>query len=172
MSANTSGHRDSLSDTELRITRRRLPHWHLSGATYFITFRLRSGELSSEERKLILDHILSGDRAFYELIAVQVMPDHVHVVLCPHSTTSLSDVLKGIKGVTARKLNRVSGTKGRVWQDESFDRIVRDNDELLEKLQYMLNNPLKYGLAEDPFQYEGWYMKEVTDRNVCPTDEH
>jgi hypothetical protein len=34
--------------SELRINRRNLPHWQLSGNSYFITFRLRSGHLSHE----------------------------------------------------------------------------------------------------------------------------
>ena len=78
--------------------------------------------------------------------------------------------MKGIKGVSARKLNQMRGTRGRIWQDEYFDRIVRDNGELLEKLRYMFHNPVERGLVDDPSQYDGWYMKEVTDRNVCPTN--
>ena len=160
-----------MPEDELRITRRRLPHWRLSGATYFLTFRLRSGSLSSDERRLVRDHIVSGDPAFYKLIATQVMPDHVHMVLCPQAAQSLSKIMKGIKGVSARKLNEMRGTKGQVWQDEYFDRIVRNSDELMEKLQYMFHNPLERGLVEEPSQYDGWYMKKVTDRNVCPTNE-
>ena len=159
-----------MSDSELRRTRRRLPHWRLPGATYFITFRLLSGQLSPEERKLVLEHLLSGDPAFYSLIAAQVMPDHAHMLLCPNPARSLSQIMKGIKGVTARKLNKNRGTKGRVWQDEYFDRIVRDNSELMEKLQYMFHNPLGRGLVEDPLDYDGWYVKDLADKNVCPTN--
>ena len=159
-----------LSAPDRKVRRRKLPHWRLTGATYFTTFRLRSGRLSPEQRRLVRDHIVSGDPDFYELIATQVMPDHVHMILCPQPATSLSRIMKGIKGVSARKLNQVRGTRGRIWQDEYFDRIVRDNDELLEKLLYMFHNPVERGQAEDPSQYDGWYMKEVTDRNVCPTN--
>jgi len=148
-----------LSAPDLKVRLRKLPHWRLAGATYFITFRLSSGRLSSEERRLVLDHIVSGDPEFYELIATQVMPDHVHIVLCPQPAASLSRIMKGIKGISARKLNQMRATKGRIWQDEYFDRIVRDNDELLEKLQYMFHNPVERGLVDDPSHYDGWYMK-------------
>jgi hypothetical protein len=30
-----------------------------------------------------------------------------------------------------------------IWQEEYFDRIVRDEKEFLDKVQYILNNPLK-----------------------------
>jgi REP element-mobilizing transposase RayT len=98
------------------------------------------------------------------------MPDHVHMLLCPSPGTPLNRVMKGIKGVTARKLNKQRGTRGAMWQDEYYDRIVRDNDEFVGKLQYMFHNPLGYGLVEDPLEYDGWYMKEVADNNVCPTN--
>ncbi len=68
--------------------------------------------------------------------------------------------MKGIKGKTARLLNQGRRSKGSVWQAESFDRIVRDQAELDEKLEYMLNNPVKAGLTADPWNYAGWYFRE------------
>ncbi len=65
--------------------------------------------------------------------------------------------MKGIKGVAARLLNQQQGTRGLVWQEESFDRIVRDQDELDQKLKYMLENPLRRDLVTDPWEYDGWY---------------
>jgi hypothetical protein len=43
--------------------------------------------------------------------------------------------------------------QGSLWQDERFDRIVRDEAEFLEKWQYIRNNPLKNGLAASPEEY-------------------
>jgi hypothetical protein len=146
-------------EPELEITRRRLPHWRLAGATYFVTFRLAHGRLSPEEVLLVRDHIVGGDPDYYALTAVVVMPDHVHVLLRPRPSVELSRVLKGIKGSTARRLNKHRGSKGSVWQEESFDRIVRDRKELEEKLNYMFHNPVKAGLVEDPWKHEGWYVK-------------
>ncbi|WP_194722828.1 hypothetical protein [Noviherbaspirillum malthae] len=47
------------------------------------------------------------------------------------------------KSFTANRLQREHGRVGAVWQQESFDRIVRDEAEWLEKIQYIMNNPLK-----------------------------
>ncbi|MBI2485570.1 MAG: transposase, partial [Deltaproteobacteria bacterium] len=175
--------RPTENNDEIKITRRHLPHWELKGATYFITFRTVQ-ELSVEEQKLILNHIVNGNEKFYTLIAVIVMPDHVHLLLTPKEDYDLSRIMKGIKGVSARQINlnradkNVRSTKketsGSIWQDESFDRIIRDQNELNEKLDYMLNNPVRSGLTESPWDYHGWYFNltdgEGTDRNVCPTD--
>jgi hypothetical protein len=80
-------------------------------------------------------------------------------MFAPSAGFSLSRILKGIKGVTARQINGKRGVRGRLWQDESFDRIVRDQAELQEKLEYMLKNPVKAGVTVDPWQYLGWYVR-------------
>jgi len=151
----------------LQITRRKLPHWTLKGSTYFVTFRtvLRQAGmpvlLSVEEQKLVLKQILNGNGKFYTLIAVVVMPEHVHMLLIPIEGYELSRIMKGIKGTTARKLNLKRGTIGSIWEDEAFDRIIRDQYELDEKLNYMLYNPVKRHLVKNPWEYYGWYFNEA-----------
>jgi putative transposase len=139
-------------------TQRHLPHWTLPGSTYFVTFRLGTGELDSDERHIVLEHLKSGHGRFYDLSAAMVMPDHVHIILKPRDGYVLSRVLKGIKGVSARLLNQQRGASGAVWQDESWDRILRDAAEFEEKLQYMYDNPAKIGLVADSADYDGWYF--------------
>jgi putative transposase len=55
-----------------------------------------------------------------------------------------------MKGFSAREINDARGIKGTLWQDESFDRIVRDYDEYLEKWNYIRLNPVKNGLCQTP----------------------
>jgi REP element-mobilizing transposase RayT len=141
----------------LHIRRRHLPHWTIIGKTYFITFRTKTRTLTVEEQKLTLEHIKQGQSEFYNLIAAIVMPDHVHVLLTPRIGETLSNIMKGIKGVSARKINDSRQSSGQIWQDESYDRIVRDQAELLQKFYYMLYNPVKKRLTNDPWHYHGWY---------------
>ena len=143
---------------ELCVTRRRLPHWQLPTSTYFVTFRLKSGVISEDERKIILDAIKHFHNVRYWVSAAVVMPDHIHLILKPlvvESDTeySLSKILQSIKGFSAREINKVRGTKGSLWQDESFDHIVRDHDEYLEKCNYIRGNPVKVGLCQAPEEY-------------------
>ena len=137
-----------------------MPHWEAEGAIYFVTFRSKNKFLTAEEQTLALHHIIEGNGIFYTLIAAIVMPDHVHLLLYPLYSFSLRRIMKGIKGVSARKINDINNTNGNVWQEESFDRIVRDEKELKEKLFYMLNNPLKKGLTDNPWAYHGWWYNE------------
>jgi REP element-mobilizing transposase RayT len=155
---------------ELSINRRNLPHWQLPGSTYFITFRLKSGIISDDERKIVLDTIKHFHKIRYWVTATVVMPDHIHLILKPvvsesNAEFSLSKVLQGIKGFSAREINKTRGTKGALWQDESFDRIIRDNDEYLEKWNYIRGNPVKDGLCSSPEDYE--FLWEPGDAEVC-----
>jgi len=149
-----------LQDGEVKRRRRKLPHWTLAGSTYFLTFRVAQGELTTPERSIVLDHLQSGHGTFYSLLSAIVMPDHVHLLLRPNQGMDLSRIMKGIKGVSAKKINQLRGHHSPVWQDEWFDRIVRDQNELDEKLNYMLNNSVKRDLVDDPWDYQWWYINE------------
>jgi REP element-mobilizing transposase RayT len=143
---------------ELSINRRNLPHWQLSNSTYFITFRLKSGILNDDEKGIVLDAIKHFHTIRYWVTAIVVMPDHIHLMLKPvvsksKTEFSLSKILQGIKGFSAREINKARGSKGSLWQEESFDRIVRDHDEYLEEWNYIRNNPVKTGLCQSPEGY-------------------
>ena len=147
-----------MKENKIQIKKRHLPHWTLKGSFYFITFRVLRENLSQIEQKLVLRHIINGDKTYYRLVAAIVMPDHVHQILMPNAGYSLSRIMKGIKGVTSRQINLLRKTSGQIWQHESFDRIIRNDSEYLEKLNYMLNNSVKRGLVDDPWEYYGWHI--------------
>jgi REP element-mobilizing transposase RayT len=146
------------SEKELIIRRRNLPHWQMPGSTYFVTFRLRSGSLSLHEKRIVLEAIIHFHQVRYWLTAAVVMPDHVHLLLTPIDQESnrefpLSKILQGMKGYSAREINKLKQSKGSLWLDENYDRIVRDHDEYLEKWNYLRNNPVKDGISQVPEDY-------------------
>jgi REP element-mobilizing transposase RayT len=119
--------------------------------------------------RIVTDALHAFDRKRYNLIAYCVMPNHVHLLIDTtgyagppdhHGVTApypLADVLKRIKGRTARYCNQALGRSGAFWQPESYDHVVRDNREYQRIVAYILNNPVKAGLVEDrqqwPFSY-------------------
>jgi REP-associated tyrosine transposase len=123
--------------------RRRMPHWRLVGSVYFVTWRLAPSQaiLNNEERKVIMSALQYFDGDRYELYACVVMDDHVHVLVKPLGAYRLQKLVHSWKSFTAHKLRRESTR--RLWQEEYFDRIVRDEKEFLDNAQYILNNPLK-----------------------------
>jgi REP element-mobilizing transposase RayT len=124
---------------------RRLPHFRQPGATYFITWRLHSGQpdLSSAERDLVAStiHHFNGQR--YDLIAFVVMNDHVHVLTRPSGQGTPEIITQTWKSYTANKLQKITPRRGRIWQNESHDRIPRDEVELRRVIAYLCNNPQK-----------------------------
>jgi len=145
---------------EIKITRRHLPHWSMDDCIYFVTFCAEGDMLNEDEQRIVLEHIKNGDGKYYDCYAVMVMPDHVHVLLQTKKGMTLSRVMHGIKGTTAHIINLHRNTRGRIWQKESYDRIMRDSDEFHEKFQYMYNNPVRKGLIENPEKYVGWWCNE------------
>ena len=122
-----------------------MPHWRLIGSVYFVTWRLAPSQekLSEEECRVIMSALRHFDGSRYELYACVVMPDHVHVPVKPLGRHLLQDIVHSWKSFTAHKFRGDYGWKVGIWQEEYFDRIVRDEKEFLDKAQYILNNPLK-----------------------------
>ncbi len=144
-------------DDKLSIYRRRLPHWRMSGAVYFATWRLHPSqpELKPEERHLLTNTLSHFDGKRYELLAYVVMHNHIHVIVAPNDEHQLQTVVQSWKSFLANRLQREYGRKGSIWQDEYFDRIIRDEEEFLEKAQYILNNPQKEWPDITEYQWVG-----------------
>ena len=109
------------------------------------------------------------DGKAFDLHAYCIMPNHVHVVFERLSTSEwhsdtqesgyqpalpdLPKIMQSLKRHTARQANKILGREGAFWQDESYDRVIRDNDEYTRILNYILENPVKAGLVS---RWEDW----------------
>jgi putative transposase len=142
---------------------RNLPHWQQGGSSYFITFRSAIGILPKDALLKVKDHILFDHGRRYTLYFGVIMPDHVHLIIQPLKKSDdewfgLSQIMYTLKGISARSINKLLNKTGQVWQHESFDRIIRSEDELYEKWKYMWNNPIKAGLSDGLIEYQ-FYVK-------------
>lgn len=88
------------------------------------------------------------------------MPNHVHILIDTSSgqvSQKLSVIMQRIKGGTAREINQRLNRKGVFWQKDSYDHLVRNQEEWLKIYAYILNNPVKAGLVNDiqhwPYSY-------------------
>ncbi len=169
MSSRPNSDMTHLVTRDLHMRRRDLPHWQAGGSTYFVTFRLHKPEtaspLTAEERSLVRAAILSVHEQMWRVHVLTVMPTHAHVVATPLQQSpgkwySLSMILQRVKGSSAYQINARRRSTGQIWQRESFDRIVRDEAEYVEKAAYILNNAVKAGLAEDGWTYDGFWFRD------------
>jgi len=131
------------SPDELQTYRRNLPHWRLRGAVYFVTWRLHKNQIDLRpgEQDVIVEALRQFDGQRYELTGYVVMNDHVHVIVWLEDGYSLEGLCHSWKSFTAHELQKGFGRTGSIWQDESFDRIIRNEAEYYGKLLYILNNP-------------------------------
>ena len=153
---------------------RKLPHYQKFDRAIFVTFCKRGSEpLTPAARSLVLRHCLQGNNRTMHLHAVVVMPDHVHLLLTPMRNAEgwpfpLKDILKLIKGPSARSVNLLNRTRGALWQDESFDHVLRSNESFDEKLKYIRQNPVRRGLTTVSEQYEWLWVEENQGGQECP----
>jgi len=152
--------------------RRRLPHLQKEDAAVFVTF-CTGGPLILPEpaRDLVLEHCLrecglrplagEGDRATpprIQLYAAVVMPDHVHLLFLPLRDKegwpfSVVDIMQCLKSATAYRINKFLHTSGPVWEEESFDPVLRSDESLKGKCEYIRQNPVKAGFVTKPEDY-------------------
>jgi REP element-mobilizing transposase RayT len=94
------------------------------------------------------------------------MPNHVHLLFQlpkrdkSRSTYPVTNILRLIKGSTARSANKILGRSGSFWQHESYDHLVRNDDERERIIRYILKNPVKAGLTEKWEDWKWMYCKE------------
>jgi len=86
----------------------------------------------------------------YVLSAWCVMPNHIHAVVTPFVEHTLSEVLQSWKSYSAHAINRRLNRTGRLWQKESFDHIVRNEESFEKFVAYIEHNPVVAGLVVNP----------------------
>ena len=114
--------------------------------------------LPPSARGIVFDEILHQQEQTAFVHTAVVMPDHVHIVLQPLWETpgvlvTLSEIHRLIKGRSARKINQILRRTGAVWQNESHDYQIRSEESLIEKCEYVAQNPVRKGLCATPDEW-------------------
>ncbi len=150
----------------------RLPRYDYSRTGfYFVTF-------CSHDRSCIFGEIVNGEMRLnragttvancwadlpkhYPHVALDVfvvMPNHVHGIFelreLPISAATrrhdLSEAIRAFKAFSARRINARNGTKGiPVWQRNYYERVLRDEEELVRARRYILENPAKWDMDQE-----------------------
>lgn len=159
--------------TEFRTYRRNLPHWVQPESFYFITFRTsKNAFLPEEARDIIIKSIRFHNGKKYNLYACAVIPDHVHLIAQPlekerGSFYGLAEIMHSTKSFSSKEIKKLLKNTGKmpvppsIWLDENFDRIIRDEKEYLEKMNYIMYNSVRKGLAKRPEDYRWVYLKDL-----------
>jgi len=145
--------------------RRNLPHLQRDAKRHFVTFVTKARWILPEwARDIVLGCIRHDDATRYNLDVAIVMPDHTHLILTPgideerQRVMPLFEIMKAIKGASAHKINQHLDHHGTVWQEESFDRVLRSAEDINAKILYILENPVRGGLVSNWRDYRwAWH---------------
>ncbi|MBV9573887.1 MAG: transposase [Acidobacteriales bacterium] len=110
----------------------------------------------------------SRKRTDIDLLAAIVMPDHAHMIFVPRTDQKnceifpLARITKAIKGSSSHLIKQQFKRTEAVWQEESFDHVLRSSEKLDEKISYILYNPVRSGLVSRPEDYRWlWARPEL-----------
>ena len=79
------------------------------------------------------------------------MTNHVHVLAAFRDEEAMLTQCESWKHFTATKINRVLRRKGRFWQQDGFDHLVRSLDQFLHFRRYIAENPQRAHLHDGEF---------------------
>jgi REP-associated tyrosine transposase len=155
--------------------RRNLPHLQCDQKPHFLTFcTYKRRILPDWARSIVLDACLRANGTTVQLHVAVVMPDHVHLIFVPLIDLSRSEVIslaritKAIKGASSHLINRRLNTHERIWQEESFDHVLRSSEQLDAKIEYVRNNPVRKGLVATPDEYRWTWVADPELGRVVP----
>ena len=97
----------------------------------------------SAVRKIVVDtlHFFDGDCCLIHDYVI--MPNHVHLLVEMLDDASVTDMIGRVKKFSARTINKLLNRKGKLWQYECFDRIVRSEYHYLRSVRYIALNPYR-----------------------------
>jgi hypothetical protein len=84
---------------------------------------------------------------------------------------SIAEIMQGIKSTSAHRINQLLSREGKVWQNESFDHVVRREENIVQKVEYMMQNPVRAGLVSASEKYLwAWFAEDAARaRTLAPT---
>jgi len=167
-----------------------LPRFHIKGHVYYVTTVVYDRLPIFKRPSFIIP--LYDSLNFYrhkqefKLLGYVVMPDHVHLIIWPSGTCTVSDIMRDYKKFTSTRLIRQAEVEGveewvvafrsagretgrsanKVWQDSFWDVNIYTERFLRQKLYYLHRNPVRAGLVDKPEEYVySSYRNYVYDEN-------
>jgi putative transposase len=139
------------------------------GYSYFITM------VTYRREPILIDYIdllrksfiLSKQRYDYRIDAIIVLPEHIHMIITPKNALEYPKIISHIKrsfvygldndlkkdakmrlGYSSYK-RKLSG----IWQKRYYEHTIRDEKDMLEKMEYIKYNAIKHNLVDS---WEKW----------------
>ena len=103
--------------------------------------------------KIVADSLLHFDGERYRMGDFVVLPNHVHLLAAFPSAEAMKEQFDSWLHYTAFRIHEQIDGKGKFWQQEPFDHLVRSVEQYEYLRDYIADNPKKARLKEDEFIY-------------------
>jgi type I restriction enzyme R subunit len=110
---------------------------------------LRQPELA----RIVADSLLYFDGDRYRMGDFVVMPNHVHLLASFPTEDAMKAQCDSWLHYTAFQINKQLGKKGKFWQHEAFDHLVRSVEQYEYLRRYIAENPNKAKLRPGEYYY-------------------
>ena len=107
----------------------------------------------TEISRVVADSLMFFDRERYCMGDFVIMPNHVHLLVSFGSPEAMRVQFASWLRYTARRINEITNSSGRFWQQEPFDHLVRSVDQYQYLRKYIEDNPKKACLRPGEFFY-------------------
>ena len=134
-----------------------LKHFNRQRETFLDTCHGRCLLRRPKLAQIVADSLLHFDGERYRMGDFVVMPNHVHCLAAFGSDEALKDQCDSWMHFTAFKINRAIGEKGKFWQQEPFDHLVRSPEQYDYLRDYIADNPKKAGLKPGDYFYRRYH---------------
>lgn len=113
--------------------------------------------------QIVEDALIYFDDHRYKLLAWCIIPNHVHMMFETLAFFGLSKLLHSWKSFTANRINAFMNISGQFWQEDYFDRYVRNEAHFNRALHYIEHNPVRAKLCQSP---EDWPCSSARFRSA------
>ncbi len=108
---------------------------------------LRRPELA----QIVADSLRHFDGDRHDLTDFVVMPNHVHLLAAFSEESAMLTQCESWKHFTAVQINRALGRRGKFWQADGFDHLVRSVEQFEYLRRYIADNPRRASLRSGEY---------------------
>ncbi|MEW6376823.1 MAG: transposase [Thermodesulfobacteriota bacterium] len=135
----------------------RFKRYNLENQAFFVTSKIKDNQpyfLDHHLAELFIETLyLCRKKYEFLLLSFVVMPEHFHAIIIPQKGYMISSVMRKIKSLFVKKMREELGWEGTFWQKSFYDFVVYTDKKLIEKFNYILQNPVRRGLVQKVEDY-------------------
>lgn len=149
------------------------------GGTFFFTVNLHD-----RRKHMLVEHIdilrsafrIAMDRMPFRIIAIAVLPEHLHCIWqLPEGDSNNAQRWAIIKSAFSRGLPcteqcskvRANRRERGIWQRRFWERVIINDADLKAHINYIDNNPVKHGWVNSALD---WPYSSITNKRLANDD--